>query len=107
MRKVRYAVAQVADITPDVGKVVPLGQDGSCTLFHHAGRWSAVGSLCPHQNAPLDGASAEGGYATCRRHGYRFDLRSGDCATVGGYGIPVFDVTVDAGIVYVSVWEFD
>ena len=107
MRKVRYAVAQVADVTSDLGKVVALGPDGACTLFHHGGRWSAVGSLCPHQNASLDGALAEGGYVTCRRHGYRFDLKSGDCATLGGYGIPVFDVSIDADIVYVSVWEFE
>lgn len=107
MRKIRYAVAHVGDILPDVGKVVPLGPEGACTLFYHNGKWSAVGSLCPHQNASLDGAPAQGGYVTCRRHGYRFDLKSGDCATIGGYGIPVFDVSIDADTVYVSVWEFD
>ncbi len=107
MRKVRYAVAQVGDVFPDTGKVVPLGPEGACTLFHHAGKWSAVGSLCPHQNASLDGAPAEGGSVTCRRHGYRFDLKSGDCLTVGGYGIPVFDVSIDADTVYVSVREFE
>lgn len=107
MRKARYAVAQISDIPPDVGKVVRLGDDGACTLFHHAGKWSAVGSRCPHQNASLDGAPAGDGYVTCRRHGYRFDLKSGDCVTVGGYGIPVFEVSLDADTVYVSVWEFD
>lgn len=107
MRKMRYAVAQVDEILPDVGKVVPLGEGGACTLFYHGGKWSAVGSLCPHQNASLDGAPAQGGYVICRRHGYRFDLKSGDCATLGGYGIPVFDVSVEADTVYVSVWEFE
>ena len=107
MRKVRYAVAQVGDILPDIGKVVPLGPGGECTLVYHSGKWSAVGSLCPHQNASLDGAPVQGGYLTCRRHGYRFDLKSGDCATLGGYGIPVFDVLIEADTVYVSVWEFD
>ena len=107
MRKVRYAAAQADDIPPDVGKVVPLGSGGECALFHSGGKWSAVGSLCPHQNASLDGAPAQGGYVICRRHGYRFDLKSGDCATVGGYGIPVFEVSIEAGTVYVSVWEFD
>ena len=107
MRKARYAVAQIGEVPPDVGKVVPLGNGGDCTLFYHAGKWCAVGSVCPHQNASLDGAPAEGGYVTCRRHGYRFDLKTGDCATVGGYGIPVFEVSLDADTVYVSVWEFD
>ena len=107
MRKVRYAAARVEEVLPDVGKVVPLGDGGECALFHHEGRWSAVGSLCPHQNASLDGAPAQQGAVLCRRHGYRFDLKSGDCLTVGGYGIPVFEVSVEDGTVYVSVWDFD
>ena len=107
MQKTRYAVAQVDEVLPDTGKTVRLGPDGECTLFHHAGRWYAVGSLCPHQNAPLDGAIAQNGCVTCRRHGYRFDLKTGDCVTLGGYGIPVFEVTIEATTIYVSVWEFD
>jgi 3-phenylpropionate/trans-cinnamate dioxygenase ferredoxin subunit len=107
MRKVRYAVAKTSDIVPDVGRIVRLGEDGGeCALFHHQGRYYAVGSLCPHQNAPLEGAPAERGRVICRRHGYAFDLQSGDCLTLGGYGIPVYDVQVEDETIYVSVWDF-
>ncbi len=108
MRKVRYAAAKISELTPDVGHVVPLGADGGdCALFYHQGRCHAVGSLCPHQNASLDHAPARNGRAICPRHGYAFDLTTGDCATIGGYGVPVFDVQVEGDTIYVSVWNFD
>ena len=43
----------------------------------------------------------------CLIHGYRFDPSTGDCLTVGGYGLPVFAVDVDGDTVFVSVWEYD
>lgn len=108
MRKARYAVAKTSEIPPDVGKIVPLGNDGGeCALFHHAGRWFATGSLCPHQNSPLEGARVECGQVVCLRHGYRFDLKSGDCVTLGGYGLPVYSVDIEDETVFVSVWDLD
>ncbi|HZO88114.1 MAG TPA: Rieske (2Fe-2S) protein [Chthonomonadaceae bacterium] len=108
MRKVRYPVATVADLRPDVGKTVALGDSGvECTLFYHEGRYYAVGSLCPHQNAPLEGAPVERGQILCRRHGYRFDLKTGDCTTLGGYGLPVYTVEVEGDTLVVSTWKFD
>lgn len=108
MRKVRYAAIRADELQPDTGKIVRLGEDGGeCALFLHNGKWYATGSLCPHQNAPLEGAPVENGQVICRRHGYRFDLRTGDCTTLGGYGIPIFETQIEDGVVYVSVWEYD
>ena len=108
MRKAVYPVANLADLTPDQAHVVPLGSDGGeCALVLHDGQVYAVGSLCPHQNAPLNNAPVEDGCLVCNRHGYRFDLRSGDCVTLGGYGLPTFPVHLDGDTVCVSVWEFD
>lgn len=106
MRRVRYPVARIDDLMADVGKTVPVpGRTGACTLFLHQGRVHAVGELCPHQNTPLDGAAARSGEVTCRRHGYRFELRTGDCLTLGGYGLPVYPVTLEDGVVSIDVWE--
>jgi len=108
VRKVRHPVASVDEVLPDIGKRVMFGTEpGECVLYHHHGNWYAVGSLCPHQNAPLEGTEARDGRITCKRHGYCFDLKTGDCTTLGGYGIPVYDVQIEAGTVYISVWEFD
>lgn len=107
MRKARYAVAKAEELMPDTGKVVRIGEKGTCALFFHQGTYYAVGSLCPHQNASLEGAPAQEGAVICTRHYYRFQLKSGDCLTVGGYGLPTFETDVQDGIVYVNVWEYE
>ena len=108
MRRVRVAVCGTDELTPDFGLVCPLGADGGeCLVMLHQGHYYAVGSLCPHQNSPLNGAQAANQEVVCRRHGYRFDLKSGDCRTASGYGLPVYQVDVNDDIVYVSYWEYD
>ncbi len=111
-------------MTPDVGKTVRLIEEiqhsgtvetgnkgnedgGECTLVLHGGKVFAVGSLCPHQNAPLDGANVESGRLVCRRHGYCFDLKTGDCTTIGGYGIPVYATEVDLETDMVTVLRLE
>jgi 3-phenylpropionate/trans-cinnamate dioxygenase ferredoxin component len=108
LRRTRVAVCRTDEITPDTGKVCALGADGGeCLLVFHQGRYHAVGSLCPHQNSPLNGAAATANEVICRRHGYRFDLKTGECRTVSGYGLPVYQVDVTDDIIYVSYWEFE
>ena len=106
MRKVRYEAARRSKLAPDVGITVKLGK-GECTLFLHGGKCHATGSLCPHQNAPLAKAPVENGAVICRQHGYRFDLKTGDCLTIGGYGIPVFTVIEEDDLIFVEVWEYE
>lgn len=38
-------------------------------------------ALCPHQLGPLNDAEILDGAVTCPWHGYRFDVRSGECVT--------------------------
>ena len=107
MKKVRVAIGSESEFIKSAGQIVTLGVGGECALFYDAGKWFAVGSLCPHQNASLEGAEVEAGAVVCKRHGYRFDLKSGDCLTVGGYGLPVFPVELSDGILNVSYWDFE
>ena len=107
MRKVRYAVAKIEEVVPDCGKIVKIGEEGECALFLHEGKYYAVGSICPHQNASLENAPAREGQVVCRRHGFCFDLKTGDCRTMGGYGIPVYTVDIEGDTISVGVWEYD
>lgn len=75
----------------------------SCTLVRIGNTCFAVGSICPHQNATFDSAKIHNGCIVCRRHGFAFDLKTGDCTTLGGYGIPTFEVAIENDIVYVSI----
>ena len=38
-------------------------------------------ALCPHQLGPLADSAVEDGTVTCPWHGYRFDVRTGDCVS--------------------------
>jgi nitrite reductase/ring-hydroxylating ferredoxin subunit len=108
MRKATQAVCKVNDLVEGVGKVVPLGPDGGeCALFVIEGRVFATGSLCPHQNSSLEQAPVECGIIVCKRHGFRFNPKTGNCLTLGGYGLPVYDVQVEGDVVFVSYWEYD
>jgi nitrite reductase/ring-hydroxylating ferredoxin subunit len=107
MRRARYAAATTREVEPDCAKIVRLSGETECALFHHRGTWYATGSICPHQNSSLEGAPAINGEVVCNRHGYRFDLASGECRTIGGYGLPVYSVDIEDETVYVSVWEYD
>jgi|GEM_PF-1165503 len=112
MRRVSYPVCSLGDIPDDRALVVSLGEgNGECAvLFVNSGEprtVAAIGSLCPHQNASLHDAAISEGVVTCRLHGYRFDVKTGDCLTLGGYGIPVYTTAVVSDIVYVSYWNYD
>lgn len=42
----------------------------------------ALDGICPHKGAPLGLGWCEEGVVACPMHGWRFDLRSGDCLDV-------------------------
>jgi|SRR5579862_1719558 len=106
MRKVFHRVASVGDVPAGTGTMVNIGGGRDCALFHtEDDRYFATGSLCSHQNEPLDRARLEGCEVICRRHHLRFDLCSGNCTNAGGYGLRTYDVRVDGSEIYVGDWE--
>jgi nitrite reductase/ring-hydroxylating ferredoxin subunit len=46
-----------------------------------AGELHAHPTVCPHLGGPLDTAPVADGCVTCPWHGYRYDVRSGECAS--------------------------
>ncbi len=104
LAKVRYTVGTIADFPDESCRIAALGE-GECLIVRHKNKFHAVGSVCPHQNAPMNDGSLESGQIICRRHGYRFDLKTGDCRTIGGYGIPVYPVTLEGDSIVVTVYE--
>lgn len=77
--------------SPDVLDLGPVSSLVPNATYDHAGRqyrvaevdgqWFAYPSTCPHQLGPLDPDSLDSGIVTCAWHGYRFDLRSGNCVS--------------------------
>ena len=54
-------------------------------LVEMDGKVHALGGICPHDQAGLDGALVREGRLVCPRHGAAFDLTTGVCA---GFDLP-------------------
>ena len=105
MKRVSHIMGP-ADAVQEASLTAMISVDGfHCAVARSGDTAYAVGDVCPHQNAPLHGAPVSEGHVTCLKHCYRFDLRSGDCLTVGGYGLPIYPARIEGGLVVVDNWE--
>lgn len=67
------------------------------------GAWQAMEMACRHQNHDLSDVAPEGTVVTCPRHGWRYDLSTGDCLTEGWAGLRRFEVKLEDGSLLVSL----
>ena len=73
-------VAALEDI-PEAG-VLRVELDGENILLCRNGAVvSCFQNACAHLGLPMDGGSLVGGILECPHHGFRYDLRSGECLT--------------------------
>ena len=77
--------ASISTIRPDEiaeggGKTITV-RGTEIAVFKCEGQLHATQNWCPHAGAALSAGTVEGGAVVCPAHGYRFDLRTGTCAT--------------------------
>ncbi len=58
---------------------------------------------CVHLGAALHDGETENGVLTCPWHGFRFDLRTGDCETAPGMALAAHETSIVAGRVLVRL----
>jgi len=58
---------------------------------------------CAHLGLPLDDGSLEAGVLTCRHHGFRYDLSTGECLTAPAVALETLPVRVVAGRIEVRL----
>lgn len=63
----------------------------------------AFDPVCPHAGGPLELAETQGQVIACPLHGWRFDLARGGCELHGYRPLRMYDIRVDAGMVYVAL----
>lgn len=66
------------------------------------GSFFAIETACKHQNWDLTTGKIEGDVATCPRHYWKYNLRTGECLTNDSTPLRRYAVKVDNGEVYVS-----
>jgi Fe-S cluster biogenesis protein NfuA/nitrite reductase/ring-hydroxylating ferredoxin subunit len=72
------------DAVPDGGAIAMDIDDEPVLLFRSGAVVTCFRNACAHLGSPLDAGSVERGVLTCPRHGFRYDLSSGECLTALG-----------------------
>ena len=88
------AVFKFEDVVEGVGKEFAMN-GAPVAVFKSCGEMFAIQGLCPHASAPLAKGVVEGAEVTCGEHGYRFDLRTGECLSDPALRAQVYDVVED------------
>lgn len=72
-------------------------------VFMSGGKLYGLEASCKHMRAPLGGSPVIDGVITCRWHGWKYRVDSGECLTTPGVALRQYDVEVDGDDVYVIV----
>lgn len=117
----RHVVGRVEEVPPE-GRVVAEIEGREVGVFNVDGEFYAVLNHCPHQGGPLcEGKLGgtfrvsfdrdtlkstrswvhEGRIIACPWHNWQYDVTTGASLSKPGVGVPVYEVTVEDGLVIV------
>ena len=94
---------RVTDVPPGRGATVELLDGRELALYNIDGQFFAIENFCPHKGAPLVDGKLCGHIIECEWHGWRFDVRSGQCLTTPSGDIETFPVIVEDGTIKILV----
>jgi nitrite reductase/ring-hydroxylating ferredoxin subunit/Fe-S cluster biogenesis protein NfuA len=73
-------------------------------LVRHGDTVKSFAAYCPHRGVGIDSRDIEpDGLLTCQRHGYQFDLTTGECLSVPGLDLECHEVTLAEGRLMVKM----
>ena len=77
------------------GATVQLKDGNEVALFNVGGKFYAVENFCPHKGYPLADSRTYGNIVECDLHGWRFDVRTGECFKSKKCSIESYEVVVE------------
>ena len=82
-----------------VGETARVECDGRALFVHRAGDddWRVYDSRCPHQTTDIPPLALAGTTLTCPKHGWAFDIRSGECIANGTNPLRRWQARVEDG----------
>jgi NAD(P)H-dependent nitrite reductase small subunit len=95
-------VSILSDFPAGTSKILSLGGIG-LAVFNIDGRLYAIRNRCPHEGGPVASGALKGTLITCPRHGWQFDLRTGQSTNRQSFSVKTYPVTVKDGAVYVEL----
>jgi nitrite reductase/ring-hydroxylating ferredoxin subunit len=93
--------ARVDQIAPGTGTTIKVA-DKEIAVFNVDGDLYATGDSCPHAGASLGSGKLSGKIVTCRAHGLRYDVTTGQ-VTTGGFGVASYPVKVVDGKILIAL----
>lgn len=93
--------AHLDQIPPGTGTSVKVAGK-EVAIFNVDGAVYAIGDSCPHAGASLGAGKLNGRIVTCRAHGLRYDVTTGQ-VTTGGFGVASYPVKVADGKILIEV----
>lgn len=95
------AVGRVEEIPTARAATVNLPEGKELALYNINGEFYAIENFCPHKGAPLAEGHLCDHTIECGWHGWRFDLRTGECLTNSG-AVETYEVIIEDG--WIKIW---
>jgi nitrite reductase/ring-hydroxylating ferredoxin subunit/Fe-S cluster biogenesis protein NfuA len=90
--------AGLLDEIPDGGARDTVVDREGLLLIRRGDTVNCFSAYCPHRGVGIDSRDIEAdGILTCYRHGYRFDLATGECLSAPGLSLERHDVSIADG----------
>jgi nitrite reductase/ring-hydroxylating ferredoxin subunit len=100
--EVALPVCEVTTLPGGYCRRVPLPDGNELAIFNVNGEYYATDNSCPHRGAALSEGIIDEHVVECGLHGWRFDVRTGQCLTVPEK-LRTFRVKVEGGTVFVML----
>lgn len=94
--------ARLDQILPGSGTTATVGGK-EIALFNVEGTIYAIDDSCLHHGAWLGSGKLEGKVVTCRAHGWKYNVMTGETLHVPDYGVSSYPVKVVDGKILVAV----
>ena len=95
-------VGRIEDVPVGRGATVQLDGGKELALYNVGGQFFAIENFCPHRGAPLADGNLTGHIVECDWHGWRFDVRNGDCLTTS-CPVDSFEVKIEEGMIKIDI----
>ena len=99
----KVTVGRVTDVPVGRSATVKLKDGSEVALFNVNGKLRAVENFCPHKAYPLADSRLYGNTVECDSHGWRFDVRNGECFTKKNCSIESYEVVIEDGMIKILV----
>ena len=96
-------VGKAESVPPGRGATVKLKDGTELALYNIGGTFHAIENFCPHKGYPLADSRLYGNIVECDLHGWRFDVRSGECFTDKKCSIEKYEVRIEDGWIKITI----